>query len=277
MATIKELIPIDTDSISGVTISNSQAQFLANTNVAGTVYGTACVVTNSSKDIASLRNITATLLNVQNITFSGTITGTGTASITGVTFSTLTLASPTINTAISGSAINNFSTSVIQDSDTVVPTSKNVIQYVNGRISNDSWTASTADTASRTAIAAKIAADIASQTFNNETLGGTTIINNAVRFNSRSTGTASTIAWNSYNRAERTAGAASITYTFTAPAGPTNLILVVKFTTSSTLTLPAGIIWQNSTTPDLTGVNTDIKIFSFYYDGSNYYGSMGEW
>lgn len=67
--------------------------------------------------------------------------------------------------------------------------------------------------------------------------------------------------------------AADVTLTFTAPAGPTNMVLRVTQNASAakTITWPATVKWVNSPTYTTLG---KVYVFCFYYDGTNYYGSM---
>ena len=64
------------------------------------------------------------------------------------------------------------------------------------------------------------------------------------------------------------------TYTFTAPAGPCNLMfkVVQDGTGSRTVTWPNTVKWPASTAPTLTTTANGIDVIAFYYDGTNYYG-----
>lgn len=66
---------------------------------------------------------------------------------------------------------------------------------------------------------------------------------------------------------------ADVTLTFTAPAGPTNMVLRVTQDASAAkaITWPAAVKWVNSPTYTTLG---KVYVFCFYYDGTNYYGSM---
>ena len=136
MATIKELIPLSTDILSGEAITNAQAKFLANTSAAGTIAGVTggeCVTADSSGNVTGFNNVgVGAKLTSVNIDFSGTITGTGSASITGVTFDTITLDGPTIDTSISGSAIDGDLTT--GGTTTTIPHGSAVIAYVASEI-----------------------------------------------------------------------------------------------------------------------------------------------
>lgn len=60
--------------------------------------------------------------------------------------------------------------------------------------------------------------------------------------------------------------------TFTAPTGPTNLVLrIVQGSSAYTITWPASVKWI--TTPSIA-TTSKTYIFNFYFDGTYYYGSM---
>lgn len=89
-------------------------------------------------------------------------------------------------------------------------------------------------------------------------------------------GTADTIDWTAGNK-QRSTLTGNVTYTFTAPAGPCNLIfkLIQDGTGSRTATFPASVKWAGGTAPTLTTTASAIDIVSFYYDGTDYYGQAG--
>jgi len=64
-------------------------------------------------------------------------------------------------------------------------------------------------------------------------------------------------------------------FTFTAPAGPCNLVLriVQDGTGSRTVTWPGTCKWAGGTAPTLTTTAWAIDVVCFYFDGMNYYGS----
>jgi hypothetical protein len=86
-------------------------------------------------------------------------------------------------------------------------------------------------------------------------------------------GAAVTVDWGLNNKSKVTLTGAA-TLTFTAPAGPTNLVLklVQDVTGSRTVAWPAAVLWPAGVTPTLSTGANDIDIFTFYYDGTNYYG-----
>ena len=88
--------------------------------------------------------------------------------------------------------------------------------------------------------------------------------------------TADTIDWGAGLKQKSTL-TANCTYTFTAPAGPCNLLLKViqDATGSRTVTWPASVKWAGGAAPTLTTAANAIDIVSFYYDGTNYFGQAG--
>lgn len=65
----------------------------------------------------------------------------------------------------------------------------------------------------------------------------------------------------------------AVTFTFTAPTGPTNLVLRViqHASAAKAITWPSTVKWVY--TPTYTGLSKTY-VFTFYYDGTNYLGSM---
>lgn len=82
-----------------------------------------------------------------------------------------------------------------------------------------------------------------------------------------------TITWTSGNKQSRTQSANG-TLTFTAPSGPCSLVLkVLNSGAARTITWPAAVKWPSGVTPSPSG-STKVDIYSFFYDGTNYYGAM---
>ena len=104
-------------------------------------------------------------------------------------------------------------------------------------------------------------------------------VDNAISFNSEvndgDSGAADTIDWTTGNK-HRSRLTANVTYTFTAPNGPTNLVLrlVQDATGNRTATWPAAVKWSNGAPPTLSTGANDVDIASFYFDGTNYYGAV---
>lgn len=86
-------------------------------------------------------------------------------------------------------------------------------------------------------------------------------------------GTADTIDWTAGNFQLSTL-TGNCTYTFTAPTGPTTLILrVVQSAGSNTVVWPGTVVWASGTAPTLSTGAGDIDLISFYWNGTNYYGA----
>ena len=84
-----------------------------------------------------------------------------------------------------------------------------------------------------------------------------------------------TIDWGLGNKFYFTFGAQADTFTFTAPGGPCNLVLVLKQdgTGSRTATWPESVMWPSGTAPTLSTGANDVDIVCFFYDGTNYFGN----
>ena len=85
--------------------------------------------------------------------------------------------------------------------------------------------------------------------------------------------TADTIDWTS-GQFHKSTMTGNCTYTFTAPTGPTTLVLkIIQDATGSRLaTWPAAVEWSGGTAPTLTTTANAVDIITFYYDGTNYFG-----
>ena len=87
-------------------------------------------------------------------------------------------------------------------------------------------------------------------------------------------GTADTINWTLGNKQKSTL-TGNVTYTFTAPAGPCNLVfrLVQDAGGTNTATWPATVKWAGGTAPVVSAGANDVSIIAFYFDGTNYHGT----
>lgn len=82
-------------------------------------------------------------------------------------------------------------------------------------------------------------------------------------------GAAKTIDWTAGMKQSVTLSA-NCTFTFTAPAGPCNIVLKFINGGAFTPTWPT-ILWAGGAEPTWTTAGTDI--IAFYFDGTNYYGA----
>lgn len=86
-------------------------------------------------------------------------------------------------------------------------------------------------------------------------------------------GAADTIDWTTGNKHKSTL-TGNVTYTFTAPSGPTNITLklVQDATGSRTVTWPTSVMrWPGGTAPTLSTAANSVDILVCYFDGTNYY------
>lgn len=88
--------------------------------------------------------------------------------------------------------------------------------------------------------------------------------------------TADTIDWTAGNKQKSTL-TGNVTYSFTDPSGPCNLMLklVQDGTGSRTATWPVSVKWSGGTAPTLSTAASAVDIVSFYFDGTSYYGQSG--
>jgi hypothetical protein len=105
-------------------------------------------------------------------------------------------------------------------------------------------------------------------------------VNNAVVFTSEydngNSGTSKTIDWNNGNKQKVTI-TGSCTFTFTAPGGPSNLVLRAIHENSATAyteTWPSGspgkVKWPSGSAPSLSDTANAVDIVSCYYDGTDF-------
>lgn len=94
-----------------------------------------------------------------------------------------------------------------------------------------------------------------------------------LEYDNGNSSTADTVDWNNGNKQKSTL-TGNVTYTFTAPAGPTNLVLklIQDGTGNRTTTWPATVKWAGGTAPTTQATANKVHIVCFYYDGTNYYG-----
>jgi hypothetical protein len=117
-----------------------------------------------------------------------------------------------------------------------------------------------------------MAGDIA---MGNNDLGGLKTASFHAEYNAGNAATASAIDWNNGLKQKMTL-TASTTVTFTAPPGPTSglVLKVIQAAAGSfTVTWPAAVEWPASSAPTMTSSGSRHDLYSFYYDGTTYYGS----
>ena len=89
-------------------------------------------------------------------------------------------------------------------------------------------------------------------------------------------GTTKTINWTNGNKQYITL-TGNCTFTFTAPSGPTNILLriIQDATGGRTITWPAGVKWPSAVVPTLSTTASAEDIVTCYYNGTNYYCQIG--
>lgn len=92
-------------------------------------------------------------------------------------------------------------------------------------------------------------------------------------YDNGNSGTAKTINWKLGNKQKLILND-NCTISFTAPSGPTNLLLklVQDVTGSRTVTWPGTVKWIDGNAPTLSTGNADEDLVTLYFDGTNYYG-----
>ena len=84
------------------------------------------------------------------------------------------------------------------------------------------------------------------------------------------------VVWTTANNQKLTL-TSSPTIVFTAPDGPCHLQLKITqdATGSRIITWPGTVYWPNGIEPTLSTTGTDVDLITFWYDGTNYFGSYG--
>lgn len=93
-------------------------------------------------------------------------------------------------------------------------------------------------------------------------------------YDNGNSGTSKTIDWNNGQKQKITT-TGSCVLTFTAPAGPCNLLLRIVHEASATAytyTWPASVKFPGNTDPATTNTSGAVDIVSLYFDGTSYFG-----
>lgn len=100
-------------------------------------------------------------------------------------------------------------------------------------------------------------------------------LTSCTEFDNGNSSTADTIDWNA-GRFQKSTLTDNCTYTFTAPAcaGIYVLRVIQDGTGSRTVTWPSSVKWPGNIDPVLTPTASAVDVFTFYFDGSNYW-SLG--
>jgi len=212
-----------------------------------------------------------------------TVTGLSVAIDTGVTVdktTAQTLTNKTLTTPIIASISNGGTVTVPSGADTLV-----------ARTSTDTLTNKTFDTAgtgnsfSINGVAASAntgtgaVARAASPTFTGLVTSAkmlNTGLSYGTEFSAGNSGTSITIDWTANGNFQTVTRTGNCTYTFTAPTGPTTLVLRMVHEASATVytnTFSPVPKWAGGTVPTPTNTTGAIDVITFYYDGTSYYGS----
>lgn len=94
------------------------------------------------------------------------------------------------------------------------------------------------------------------------------------------TGTTQTVNWNTGNSQILTLASATgtVTLTFSNPLpGATYVLKIIQHASSAKdITWPATVKWPDGIIPVITTTASAVDIASFFYDGTNYYGNIGQ-
>lgn len=133
------------------------------------------------------------------------------------------------------------------------------------------WGTSYSTTGSGTVVALATGPTFANVAMNNTNISAI----KTATFNSQTTIAtttgAITVDWTSAQNQKQTEPTGTITYTFTAPAGPCHLQLLIDSdgtSTAQTINWPGTVIWLNAT---WSGVNNKKAVINFWYDGTSYF------
>jgi len=95
-------------------------------------------------------------------------------------------------------------------------------------------------------------------------------------YDNGNSGTTDTIDWGQGNFQKSTL-TGNVTYTFTAPSGPSRLTLLIYTGAGSfSVTWPGTVKWPSSTAPTITTTAAKTDIVTFIYNGTSYYGTYSQ-
>ena len=237
---------VPTTALSG-TVTNAQ---LANSSV--TVNGTAISLGGSGTVTAAAGTLTGTTLNstvvISSLTSVGTIaTGVWNGSLIGATYG--------------GTGVNNGSNTI---------TLGGSLTTSGAFTTTFTATANTSVTLPTTGTLATLAG---SETFTNKTLTNPTVTNYVETLYSANTSTAITVALtNGTVQLLTLTGSATITMP-TAVAGKSFIIMLKQDATGSRTVTWSTVVWGGGTAPTITSTASKMDIYSFFSDGTNWYGA----
>lgn len=228
-------------------------------NAGGTVKLLASAGSLTVYPAAGIPNSTGTAWGTS---YSTTGSGTVVALATSPSFTTPVLGTPTSGTLTNctglpiSTGVSGLGTNVATFLAT--PSSANLAAAVTDETGSGALVFATGPTFANVAMNNTNISAIKTATFNSQTTIATT------------TG-AITVDWTSAQNQKQTEPTGTITYTFTAPAGPCHLQLLIDSdgtSTAQTVNWPGTVIWLNAT---WSGVNNKKAVINFWYDGTNYY------